>query len=206
MVRRRMGAYRSVSDLFLVRHGQTEWNLVQRIQGHSDSPLTAAGVEQANAAGRLLAAMLEGRSAVLVSSPLGRARRTAEIVAGALGLPANRIRIEPRLREVSWGAWDGRSRAELEAAEPGAWNRLQRDWSFAPEGAEAYPDAAGRLGDWLRSLSAGEPVIAVTHGMASAILRGLLLQLTGAETLALERPQDALFHVRQGRIQKLAYG
>ena len=200
-----MGAFEFISDLFLVRHGQTEWNLVQRIQGHSDSPLTAAGVEQAKAAGRLLRAVLAGRCAVLISSPLGRARRTAQLLADALGLSADGILIEPRLREVSWGAWDGLSRDELEALEPGIWNRLQRDWSFAPEGAEPYPDAACRLRDWLLSLSAGEPVIAVTHGMASAIVRGLLLQLTGDETLALERPQDALFHVRRGRIQRLAY-
>ena len=205
MVAPRMGAFEFISDLFLVRHGQTEWNLVQRIQGHSDSPLTAAGVEQAKAAGRLLRAVLAGRGSILVSSPLGRARSTAEIVARQLGIGPARVQIDPRLREVSWGAWDGRSRDELEALEPGAWNRLQRDWGFAPEGAEPYPDAASRLRDWLLSLRAVEPVIAITHGMAASILRGLVLGLGGDETLALERPQDALFHVRQGRIQKLAY-
>jgi probable phosphoglycerate mutase len=205
MVAPRMGAFAFISDLFLVRHGQTEWNLIQRIQGHSDSPLTAAGVEQARAAGRLLRSVLAGRSAALIASPLGRARRTAGIIAGELGLAPERIAIEPRLREVSWGAWDGRSRDELEALEPGAWNRLQRDWGFAPEGAEPYSDAASRLRDWLLSLRAGEPVIAITHGMAAAILRGLVLGLGGDETLALERPQDALFHVRQGRVERLVY-
>ena len=200
-----MGAFEFISDLFLVRHGQTEWNLIHRIQGHSDSPLTAAGVEQAKAAGRLLRAVLAGQSAVLVSSPLGRARSTAEIIARQLGIGPARIQIDPRLREVSWGEWDGCSRDELEALEPGVWQRLQQDWGFAPAGAEPYPDAACRLRDWLLSLSAGEPVIAITHGMAAAILRGLVLGLGGNETLALERPQDALFRVRLGRVERLAY-
>jgi broad specificity phosphatase PhoE len=122
------------SDLFLVRHGQTEWNLVPRIQGRCDSPLTRLGIAQAKAAGRLLRSALSGRKAALFASPLGRARRTAEIIAEELGVACERITLEPRLREVSWGAWDGRSRDELESMEPGNWRRLQRDWSFAPEG------------------------------------------------------------------------
>jgi probable phosphoglycerate mutase len=111
------------------------WNLVPRIQGHLDLPLTALGVAQAEAAGRLLKSILAGRDAAVLASPLGRARRTAEIIAAALRLSQEPISIEPRLREVSWGEWDGRSRDELEAMQPGIWRRLQRDWSFAPPGA-----------------------------------------------------------------------
>ena len=58
-----------ISELFLVRHGQTEWNLVPRIQGHSDSPLTLLGIEQARAAGRLLRSARVGRLAALIASP-----------------------------------------------------------------------------------------------------------------------------------------
>jgi probable phosphoglycerate mutase len=191
------------SDLFLVRHGQTEWNLVPRIQGDSDSPLTALGIEQARAAGRLLRSVPAARSAALIASPLGRAGSTARIIAGELGLAPERIAIEPRLREVSWGAWDGRSRDEIEAIQPGGWQRLQRDWSFAPEGGEPYQHAADRLRDWLMSLVG--PVIAVTHGMACCILRGLILDLGGDESLALDRPQDALFRAGRGGVERLAY-
>ena len=114
-----MGDFTHISDLFLVRHGQTEWNLIPRIQGRSDSPLTELGTQQAKTAGRLLKRVISGRKPVLMASPLGRARRTAEIIAAALGLPNEHMVIEPRLREVSWGLWDGRSRDELEAMEPG---------------------------------------------------------------------------------------
>lgn len=199
-----MPQLRFISDLFLVRHGETEWNLVPRIQGHSDSPLTALGIAQAKAAGRLLKSVLCGRNATVIASPLGRARRTAELIAAELGMRSAQIILDSRLQEVSWGVWDGRSRQEIEAIEPGAWHRLQRDWSYAAEGAERYSDAALRLREWLLSPDLPAPVIAVTHGIASCILRGLILQLSGEETLALERPQDALFHVQRGRVRKLA--
>jgi broad specificity phosphatase PhoE len=195
----------SISDLFLVRHGQTEWNLVPRIQGRSDSPLTALGIGQAKAAGGLLASVLQGRRPTLISSPLGRARRTAEFIADAVGLAPERIVIEPRLREVSWGVWDGCSRDEIEAIQPGGWRRLQREWSFAPEGAERYQHAADRLREWLTSLDSPGPVIAVTHGMACCIVRGLILGLGGDESLALDRPHDALFRARRGGIDRLSY-
>jgi broad specificity phosphatase PhoE len=161
-------------DLFLVRHGQTEWNLIPRIQGNSDSPLTRLGVLQAQAAGRLLRTVLAGR-------------------------------LEPLLREVSWGEWDGLSRDEIELAHPGGWMRVQRDWSFAPVGGERYTAAAERLANWLRSLRRDRPVIAVTHGMASCILRGLALGIRGDDVLALERPQDALFRLKDGRVERLVY-
>jgi probable phosphoglycerate mutase len=200
-----IGELNLTSDLFLVRHGQTEWNLVPRIQGHSDSPLTALGIEQARAAGRLLRSVLAGRSAAVVASPLGRARSTARIIAGEIGGAPERIAIEPRLREVSWEAWDGRSRHEIEAIQPGGWQRLQRDWSFAPEGGERYQHAADRLRHWLMSLDSHRPVIAVTHGIACCILRGLILGLGGDESLALDRPQDALFWAGRGRVERLSY-
>jgi broad specificity phosphatase PhoE len=200
-----IGELNFTSDLFLVRHGQTEWNLVPRIQGQSDSPLTALGIEQARAAGRLLRSVLAGRSAAVVASPLGRARSTARIIAGEIGGAPERIAIEPRLREVSWGAWDGRSRDEIEAIQPGGWQRLQRDWSFAPEGGERYQHAADRLRHWLMSLDSHRPVIAVTHGIACCILRGLILGLGGDESLALDRPQDALFRAGRGGVERLSY-
>ncbi|MDF2766849.1 MAG: phosphoglycerate mutase, partial [Rhodospirillales bacterium] len=74
---------------------------------------------------------------------------------------------------------------------------------FAPEGGEPYQHAADRLRDWLMSLVG--PVIAVTHGMACCILRGLILDLGGDESLALDRPQDALFRAGRGGVERLAY-
>jgi probable phosphoglycerate mutase len=67
--------------IFLVRHGETEWNRARRYQGWSDSALTEDGVAQAEAIGRRLRAVPEAAAAEIVASPTGRARRTAEIIA-----------------------------------------------------------------------------------------------------------------------------
>jgi broad specificity phosphatase PhoE len=197
--------FRFTSSLFLVRHGETEWNLVPRIQGRSDSSLTRRGEDQARAAGALLRRMIGRRPVALLSSPLGRARRTAEIIAAELGLSSAAIDIEPRLAEVSWGSWEGLSRAEIEAAVPDGWRRVQSEWDFVPDGAESYPRAAERFAAWLEEMRGRGPAVAVTHGIASCILRGLAQGLSGAESLALERPQDALFRIEGGRVERLDF-
>src|SRR5712671_1121372 len=86
--------------IFLVRHGETEWNRVHRYQGWGDSPLTARGVAQAEAIGRRLCTLREAEAAEIVASPIGRARRTAEIIRGQIaadGFPrAANLRFDER--------------------------------------------------------------------------------------------------------------
>src|SRR5207302_1635486 len=113
--------------IYLVRHGETEWNRARRYQGWSDSPLTEQGLTQAAAIGRLLCGLPEAKSAGLVASPIGRARRTAEIIRERLGHTAP-LRFDDRLRELSFGSWDGFTRAEIAALRPGAFDDEQRDW------------------------------------------------------------------------------
>src|SRR5260370_849747 len=89
--------------ILLVRHGETEWNRARRYQGWSDSALTARGIAQAEAIGHRLRALPEAAAAGIVASPIGRARRTAEIIAECLGRTAP-LRFYERLREISLGA------------------------------------------------------------------------------------------------------
>src|SRR6266478_5466016 len=98
--------------IFLVRHGETEWNRARRYQGWSDSPLTARGIAQAEAIGHRLRALPEAAAAEIIASPIGRARRTAQIIAECLGRTAP-LRFDERLREISLGSWDGLDRAEI---------------------------------------------------------------------------------------------
>ena len=104
--------------IYLVRHGQTEFNREGRYQGRVDSPLTELGLAQARAAGARLAALAaeEGGNWIIETSPLGRARRTAEIIAQSMGLPA--LTVDPRLIEVSYGEIEGLTAAEIEARWP----------------------------------------------------------------------------------------
>lgn len=190
--------------IYLVRHGETEFNRERRLQGHVDSALTDKGLAQARAVGDLLKALVNQEAGWrIVSSPLGRARRTAEIVASRLGLDPDAIEIEPRLIELSWGAWDGRLRDELAAAHPDTFGRT--NWAFHAPTGETYEEMCDRLTSWLGGLPA-EPerrIIAVSHGVTGRILRGLYAQLAPDEVVTQDVPQDAVFRLQRGAITRI---
>ncbi|MDX9999109.1 MAG: histidine phosphatase family protein [Phenylobacterium sp.] len=186
--------------IYLVRHGQTEFNLARRYQGALDSPLTDHGVRQAERVGRRLRILLEGESGwELVASPQGRARRTAEIVNAALGLPMSH---DPRLREISLGEWDSLAIDEVvHKLPPGAsvWERQLH----AP-GGEPFEAIAARVGEWLAEVDgSGRRIVAVSHGMAGRVLRGLYGGLSRQAMLELDVPQDAVFRLADGRIERI---
>jgi probable phosphoglycerate mutase len=193
------------STIFLVRHGETEWNRTRRYQGWGDSPLTDQGRAQARAIGHLFCTLPEARSADLLASPLGRARHTAEIIRDCLG-QTEPLRFDDRLRELSFGSWDGFTRADIAALMPGAFDDERRDeWYFATPDGETYEVFAGRVGAWLAEIQTGDqPVIAVTHGVVTRILRGLYAGLPRADALRLPVPQDRIFRLAQGTIAEIS--
>jgi probable phosphoglycerate mutase len=149
-----------MTTLLLARHGQTDWNLERRWQGHADPPLNALGVEQAAALGSSLAA---ARLDAIYSSDLLRARQTAEVVAEVLGI---RVEIDARLREIDVGEWSGLTMPEVERLYPGGHRRRiagQTGW----ENGETYGALAERVVSSLVAISIGRPagrVLVVTHG------------------------------------------
>lgn len=185
--------------IYLVRHGQTEFNLARRYQGALDSPLTEHGARQAERIGALLAGLLDGEGWEVVSSPQGRARRTAEIINARLGLP---LGLDDRLREISLGAWDGLLIGEvLHKLPPGAgvWERQLH----AP-GGESFEAISARIADWLAEIEAsGRRIVAVSHGMAGRVLRGLYGGYSRQAMLELDVPQDAVFRLSEGRIERI---
>ena len=188
--------------IYLVRHGETEWNRSRRYQGWSDSPLTARGAAQAEAIGRLLCKIPEARSADLVASPLGRARRTAEIIGACLGR-TTLLRFDDRLREISLGSWDGLRHDEIAAISPGIFEDDYFEWYFRTPDGETYDGFAGRIGAWLAEYD-GRPAIVVTHGVTMRVLRGLYARLPRAAALRLPVPQDRIFRLADRRIADLA--
>jgi probable phosphoglycerate mutase len=188
--------------IYLVRHGQTEFNRERRIQGHVDSPLTELGVRQGKAVGRLLRDLIrEPDGWRIVSSPLGRAHATAELISARLGgLP---VELDDRLKEMSWGLYDGRLRAELEAEEPETFGRT--GWAFDAQAGETYEAVSERLGAWLASLPP-EPerrVIAVSHGISGRVLRGLYASLDRDATSLQDVPQDAVYLLQHGGVGRI---
>lgn len=186
--------------IYLVRHGETEFNAQGRQQGRLDSPLTALGEAQAAAVGRLLAGLVGKPDGwCLIVSPLGRAQATAAIIGKTLRLP---VETDPRVAEISFGEWDGRLRDELAIEHPEAF--ASKEWRFAAPGGETYDDVHGRLSDWLASLPP-EPdrkVIVVSHGGAGRVLRGAFLGLSPDAIWDLEIPQDAVHRLANGAIVK----
>lgn len=125
--------------LFIVRHGETEWNVAGRIQGKGDSPLTARGIEQARAAAAFLAGQGIDR---LYASPLGRARHSAAMVAAATGCDPV---FDDRLVEGNYGVADGLTLDEAEERYPGWWQKREADrWCVALPGGESIADVWAR--------------------------------------------------------------
>jgi len=187
--------------IYLVRHGRTQFNAEQRFQGSLDSPLTTIGVAQAKAQGRLLRRLIpEASDCPIVSSPLGRARATAALIAEAMGDPA--VAFDARLAEVSLGEWEGLSPIEIDARWPGMrLPSIRTTWAKGCPGSEPYAAAIARVREWLEA-HAGRTLIAVSHGITGSILRGLHAGLSREEMLALPIPQDAVFVLSEGGIER----
>lgn len=189
--------------IYLVRHGQTEFNAMRRIQGAKDSALTPLGVEQ----GRRLGLLLAGQQPAplrIVASPQGRAQHTARLIREAAGLVCE-IESDDRLREVSLGAWDGLLRDDIAAIDPDfdAGDR-RLTWFFRGPGGDTFETLEARLADWLEAARAYEsPTIVVSHGVAGRILRGLYLGLSRTEMLGQDVPQDAVFRLAGGTMERI---
>ncbi|MBV8962917.1 MAG: histidine phosphatase family protein [Hyphomicrobiales bacterium] len=186
--------------IYLARHGETEWNAQGRFQGALDSPLTPRGRDQAERLGRILAEHLNPAEPSMQVSPLGRARETASLLRRRFAC-AGPI-IEPRLREVSLGSWDGLDMVEIHAEWPEALEGATAfDWYFRSPDGDSYEQVCARLAAWLEERH--ETVIVVSHGLTGRLLRGLYLGLSRNESLALTVPQDAVFKLADGRVETL---
>lgn len=159
-------------DLFILRHGETEWNLAGRMQGHLDSPLTVVGREQARKQGRLLSQVVTDACAWF-SSPQGRAFNTAQIAAPN----GQHIQQDIRLKEIGMGDWTGMTRHEIGLVRPDLFKKGAAPLSYygqAP-GSESINCVAERARDFLSSLTT--PAVIVTHGITSRVLRCVALDL-----------------------------
>jgi probable phosphoglycerate mutase len=198
--------------IYLFRHGETVWNAEKRAQGHLDSPLTEAGRAQARAMGlglrQELARAGYGPPAVTVrSSPLGRVRETLAIAAETAGLAHDETCHDHRLREVSWGDWDGLNGPEIEARWPGHMAARRQDrWNYCPPNGENYVMASERaraaLAD-IMALAAAKPVAVFAHGAIGRVLRGLFIGAPQAEILEMDQPQDAFYRLHRGAAERI---
>lgn len=157
-----------MTSIILVRHGQTEWNRIERFRGRVDVPLNATGLAQAEAAGRRIAAE---QPAALYAGPLSRTLQTAEAIGLRCHLP---VQVEPQLIDIDYGEWQGLTPDEVRERWPGALST----WYDAPHLAQ-IPN--GETLDHLRSralaavdaLAARHPdqtIVLVSHTVVNRII------------------------------------
>lgn len=152
------------TELWIARHGETEWTISRRHTGRTDIPLTPRGETQATALGERLRGM---SFALVLASPLERARRTAELAGFGEQATADRD-----LAEVDYGEYEGRTTAEITRARPG-WDL----WRDGCPGGETVADAAVRADRVLARASAADgPVLLVGHGHMSRVLAARALR------------------------------
>ncbi|MDE2145548.1 MAG: histidine phosphatase family protein [Burkholderiales bacterium] len=171
--------------LLLIRHGETPWNLDGRYQGRSDPPLTPRGEDQARAlaqslAQRLAQSLASAQATRLVAGPLQRAQATARAIGAAAGL---RVDVDPRLTELSYGAWEGLRQAEVKLR----WPELLRQWKRQPDqaclpGGESLAALRQRVRSFMDDAAAGlGTTVAVTH---AGVIRAMVLEASGAPLAA----------------------
>ena len=157
-----------MTTLILARHGETDWNRENRFQGHADPPLNALGRQQS---GELAEALAGDEIVRVYTSPLRRARETAEIVAARLTLEVEPVE---GLREIDVGAWSGLTRTEVEQRFPQAYARWVDRAPHGFEDGETYDELAARVIPALRKLAERHPsdaVLVVTHGGPSRVMQ-----------------------------------
>ncbi len=184
--------------IYLVRHGETDWNLEGRLQGGQDIPLNDLGRVQAReAAGRLRNLMLPLDDFDFIASPMSRTRETMEILRNTLGFNPGQYDQDERLREITFGSWEGLTWREVKARDPDrARAREQDKWGYVPPEGESYRMLCARIRPVVEGLRR-QSVIVSHGGVARAILA-----LTGAA----ERHEAATMDIWQGRILRVSDG
>ena len=154
-----------MTRLIVWRHGNTDWNAGGRVQGQTDVPLNDLGRQQAVDAAELLVRL---RPAAIVASDLRRASDTAAALAALTGLP---VSYDERLRERSFGAWEGHTMAEVKATRPEEHARWQAGADVVGGDVETLSDLGKRVAEALLAAAelvpAGATVVVTSHGAAA---------------------------------------
>lgn len=188
--------------IYLLRHGETLWNVEGRLQGQGDSPLTLRGIEQARRNARRLTAICPDYADYqVVASPLARTWQTAAILTETLGMDPRAVSFEPRLMEHGFGAWEGLTLAELADRPDGLWQARDADkWNFVVPGGESYARVAARASAWLAEQYPERRLIVVAHGLIGRVLRGLYAGLSHEEITSLLTEQHTTIYRLTGGV------
>ena len=193
--------------LFFVRHGQTDWNAEKRYQGTTDTSLSLIGIEQAKANAALLQSQLrelgiERDQLTLMTSPLQRARQTAEIIGQSIAPDLTPVENEA-FRELSIGRWEGLTSYEVKERhyEERKSRKLDR-WAFKPLGGESMAERCEVVEKALAELQPN--TILVTHCVVLRIICHLLGGLSKQDATAAETPHVAIWCWKSAKLHRQA--
>ncbi len=182
----------TTKELFFVRHGQTEWNAIRRMQGQWNSDLNELGREQADVNGRFLSQLgIEH----MVASPLDRTRQTAEIINQYLELE---VAFDDRIMEWDCGDWSGEMWDDVQKKWPEEWQAWEADrFNYRGPKCENYQDMIDRATPFLHEICDSEHtrIAIVSHGMIGRVMVGTLLGMSPDEMMGFHQPNDAVFHI-----------
>ncbi len=189
--------------IYFSRHGETDWNVLQRIQGQLDVDINDRGRVQADRNGDMLKRLIgDGAGFDFVAIPLRRTREPMERICRRMGLDPYDYRTDRQLMEVNFGDWQGLMESDIAAAHPELLEARARDkWNFVPPGAhaESYMMLSRRVGAWVDAVE--QPTVCVTHG---GVIRALfrIVENTPKEVAAsLDTPQDRLLRLKDGHLE-----
>ncbi len=185
---------------YFIRHGETDWNAERRVQGHIETELNARGHAQARAiAERMMHLEPDISRFTIYASPMRRVRQTLAYFLQARGLSEADVIFDERLRERSFGIWEGTVWDDLVRAGIDPQARPRDYYFWRPEGGESYADVAERVRDFLEEMR--HPAIIFSHGGIHRVLRGLMLNLPPEEVAVLKVPQDRFCRLAPGVIE-----
>jgi broad specificity phosphatase PhoE len=185
------------NPIIFVRHGETEWNRQGLIQGSVETDLNETGHAQAKFVADLLARQdIEWRDYHIVVSPQKRAQQTAGYILNALGRDMDSV--EPRVRELGFGIWEGKPFWELKAS-PVYPADAEGRFYWRPQLGENYQDGVARVNDWRSELR--QPTLVIAHGAVGRCLMGSVAGLGPAALVMLPTPQGRYCLLTDGRLQ-----
>lgn len=182
------------SEFIFIRHGETDWNRQQRFQGQSDIPLNSRGQLQARALGDRLKNL---PITAIYSSDLTRCMETTRPIADHHTLTPI---LEPRLKEIHFGDWEGKTYLEIEQTHPESLEQWQTSYrEFAPPRGETFPEMEARVRDAFQDIQSSHP-----EGLICLVAHGGPLQVLLSKLLGLPAEQFWQFHLSTGSISRIS--
>ncbi|MDZ7824362.1 MAG: histidine phosphatase family protein [Ahrensia sp.] len=179
---------------YMIRHGETDWNVVDRFQGRTDIPINFKGRQQAAYNGRNLKKIItQPNDWRFVASPLGRTRQTMEIARSQMELDQRAYDTDDRLLEITFGDWETFTLKEIGEKFPfDVARRNINKWNFKSPNGESYADGAVRIKPFLEEMD--RPSVVVTHGGIIRAIRHLIEGIDGDTVANQAVPQDRIYY------------